>query len=600
VVKPVWFAQAFVALSDRSVHEQARRDRRVLHAHARFIGARLLFAALICAGAPASLLATGGLEPIALTALAAVFATLMPALHVSRTGRLDQGQDMSSLLLSVVITGLALQSGGLWSYALLLFVIVLLDVALTGSKRSLWRGALMMFASLALLAAVPPVGPMAAVPIHLVGAALVAYALVMAWLMVDRNERHANAQMRSQARANAALEAVTDAVIWREANGAFSYANGGAHRLLGLDRRDLSERALLERVNVGDRPAFLKALSDAASGCGAASTEVRLNIADEGVRVFELRARRAESAADAVVIVMRDITERQAADQLREQARREAERSASSKGQFLATMSHELRTPLNAIIGFSELLQQSDLIPAGDPRRDEYARIIHGSGQHLLEVVNAILDMSKIESGMMAVEQERVDVSAVVRSSAEFLAVKAEARALSIRREIAADLPEIVSDRRALKQIILNLLSNAVKFSADGGEITVTAVRDREMVEIAVNDCGIGISEADLASIGSAFFQARQSYDREHEGTGLGLSVVRGLVGLLGGAMLMESAPGEGTRVTIRLPIAGAAAAQPTEPVAISTRVRMRRPTLEPLFASTTPAGQDAGLRRTA
>jgi two-component system, cell cycle sensor histidine kinase DivJ len=270
-------------------------------------------------------------------------------------------------------------------------------------------------------------------------------------------------------------------------------------------------------------------------------------------------------------------------------------RNATSKGQFLATMSHELRTPLNAIIGFSELLQHAELIPAGDPRRDEYARIIHSSGQHLLEVVNAILDMSKIESGMMTVEQERVDVSSVVRSSAEFLAVKAEAKSLTILRDIADDLPEIVSDRRALKQIILNLLSNAVKFSVPGGVIAVTVVRDRDMVEIAVNDSGIGIAEADLDRIGSPFFQARQSYDREHEGTGLGLSVVRGLVGLLGGAMMMESAPGEGTRVTIRLTIAGTGSTYSSEPVPISTRVRTRKPTLDPLYNS---QSEDGATRR--
>jgi cell cycle sensor histidine kinase DivJ len=599
VLRPEWFAQAFGALSDRLAPVSATRDRRMQHAYVRFICARVLFAGILCLILPPYVLATGRFGPLEATGVCAILVTLLPVVHVSRTGRLDQGQDAASLLSCALVTVLSLQSGGIWSYGLFLFVIVLLDVAATGGKRSVWRGAAMAVGGILLVAVLPTLGPQSALSVHVVGLVLVCYALVIAWVMVDRNERHASAQMRSQARAQAALESVADAVIWREGDGGFSYANGGAYTMLGIDRRVMSEQTLLERVNVGDRPAFLKALSDAASGRGAGAAQLRIGVEHDGdrsVRLFEMAARRVEVAGreNAVVLVLRDITERQAADEMRESARRDAERAASAKGQFLATMSHELRTPLNAIIGFSELLMQQDLIPANDPRRDEYARIINSSGQHLLEVVNAILDMSKIESGMMAVEQERVELAAVVRSSAEFLAVKAQAKDVVITPDIAADLPEIVSDRRALKQILLNLMSNAVKFSAGGGEIAITAVRDRDHVEIAVSDTGVGIAEADLAQIGSAFFQARQSYDREHEGTGLGLSVVRGLVGLLGGAMTMESAPGEGTRVAIRLPIAGAA--QGAEPVSITTRVRARRAALAPLFQ--TPADGDAAASR--
>jgi cell cycle sensor histidine kinase DivJ len=274
------------------------------------------------------------------------------------------------------------------------------------------------------------------------------------------------------------------------------------------------------------------------------------------VRMFEMSARRVGQGPgeEAIVVALRDVTERHAADALREVARQEAERIATSKSQFLATMSHELRTPLNAIIGFSELLVQPGMVPPDDPRRDEYARIINGSGRHLLEVVNAILDMSKIESGMMMVEQERVEVGQVIQSSRELLAVRAADKAVSLTEGIAPDLPDLIADRRALKQVLLNLMSNAVKFTPQGGDVTVTAVRDRDHVEIVVADNGCGIAEADLGQLGAPFFQARQSYDRQHEGTGLGLSVVRGLLGLMGGSMMIESAPGVGSTFRVLLP----------------------------------------------
>jgi cell cycle sensor histidine kinase DivJ len=263
-------------------------------------------------------------------------------------------------------------------------------------------------------------------------------------------------------------------------------------------------------------------------------------------------------------------------------------------------MSHELRTPLNAIIGFSELLLHPGIIPPQDPRREEYARIINGSGQHLLEVVNAILDMSKIESGMMSVEQEKVDIARTICASREILAVRAGEKGVAIVEHVAPNLPDIIADRRALKQVLINLMSNAVKFTPADGEVTVTAVRDRDHVEIAVADTGCGIAEGDLGQIGMPFFQVKQSYDRQHEGTGLGLSVVRGLVGLMGGALLIESAPGAGTRVAVRLPIGGVAAGASTEPVNIATRLRARRGVAEPAALAAPPSEPSAPRRLSA
>jgi cell cycle sensor histidine kinase DivJ len=600
------YIQALGTVMERLLHPDVRRNRRAAAAHARFIGARLLIACLACAVLPAYLFFNDGLSAIEVMAMASVALLLVPAAFVSMTGRLDRGHDLSSILLSASIVALAIQSGGLQSPVLPLFAVVLLDTAFSGARGALKGAVASCLIGLGLIGFLPVYGPASAASSGLVAGALTLHAAAMAWAFLGRGERHATSQMRSQARATAALDTVGDVVLWREASGEISFANAAAHAELGLDRRAFNETFLVERINVGDRPAYLKAVSDARNGASPRGQAlVRIAAEREGaleVRLFEMTARPVEASGSepAVIIGLRDVTERHAADELREIARQEAERIATSKTQFLATMSHELRTPLNAIIGFSELLTQPDLVPQNDPRRDEYARIINGSGQHLLEVVNAILDMSKIESGMMTVEQERVELGRVIASSRELLAVRAADKAVSLVEAVASDLPDVISDRRALKQILLNLMSNAVKFTPAGGEVTVTAVRDRDHVEIVVADTGCGIAESDLERLGAPFFQARQSYDRQHEGTGLGLSVVRGLLGLLGGSMLIESAMGAGTRVAIRLPVFGKGASTTSEPVSIATRIRARRPALDAIASRAEAEPAPAPVRFTA
>ncbi len=592
---------------DRLVHADARRDRRLRAVHARFVGIRVLVALLGCAILPVYLLVQPSLTALAAIAFAGIGVMLVPAALVARTGQLERGYALSAILACSAICALALQSGGLASPVLALFALVVLDTALSGSRKVFYSACITCLCSTGLIGiasiALPSEAGATSVSSQHVATVMVAYAMVLSAMLVGRGERNVTSHMRSQARATAALDTVGDVVLWRELGGEISFANEAAHLQLGLDRRQFSETVLLARVNIGDRPAFLKALSEAHSGDGQGHAMVRITAdvdGEQSVRLFELSARRVgpKSREDAIVIVLRDVTEREAADTLREVARLEAERIASSKSQFLATMSHELRTPLNAIIGFSELLVQPGFLPAVDPRRDEYARIINGSGQHLLEVVNAILDMSKIESGMMAIEQERVEVAAIVRSSRELLAVRAADKAVALVEHIAADVPDIVSDRRALKQILLNLMSNAVKFTPPGGEVAVTAVRDRSEIELVVADTGCGIEEADLGQLGAPFFQVRQSYDRQHEGTGLGLSVVRGLVGLMGGSMMIESAPGAGTRVAIRLPVDGASQVSSPEPVNIQTRIRARRPTFDGAGHDIAPAASSPAASR--
>lgn len=588
---------------ERLMHVSTAGNMALRQEHARFIVVRLCLACVACALMPVYALLMNEPSAVVLTVFVGVASLLVPAVVVSVTGQLRLGYDLSSILCSGFIVALSMLSGGVNSPAVALLAIVLLDTAFQASKEALGRTAVICVVAYAVILVTPHGGGGATLSPLFVPCALFVYALALSWALLDRNERAATSGRQQHARATAALDAVGDVVLWRERDGTISFGNAATVDHLGLDRRELSEQTLLDRINVGDRPAFLKAISDAATGTLEGSALVRMQVTREGdireYRTFEASMRPVADTMGAVVLVMRDVTQRQADDELREAARRDAERIASSKSSFIATMSHELRTPLNAIIGFSDLLMQVDVIPHDDPRREEYARIINGSGQHLLEIVNAILDMSKIESGMMTVEQERVDAARILTQSRDLLSVKAQEKDVALSLEASPDLPEIVSDRRALKQIVINLMSNAVKFTPEGGQVSITAVRDREHIEIVVSDTGCGICEEDLKSLGSPFFQARQNYDRQHEGTGLGLSVVRGLVGLMGGDMMLESALGEGTRVAIRLPIAGAQPGRTAEPVQISTRIRARRSALEARILDA-PPGHPAPLRMTA
>jgi cell cycle sensor histidine kinase DivJ len=201
------------------------------------------------------------------------------------------------------------------------------------------------------------------------------------------------------------------------------------------------------------------------------------------------------------------------------------------------------------------MLSNPALEPAAAEKRRDYATIIHQSGQHLLAVVNGILDASKIESGSFDIHPEAFDLHDLIGQCCDMVGLKAEQTGVRLQREVAPGAGELVGDKRACKQIVLNLLSNALKFTPEGGRVAIAARPDGNSVLITVSDTGVGIAARDLPRLGDPFFQARAAYDRPADGTGLGLSVVRGLVGLHGGSIAIESAPGQGTRVSVRLPL---------------------------------------------
>jgi two-component system cell cycle sensor histidine kinase PleC len=216
-------------------------------------------------------------------------------------------------------------------------------------------------------------------------------------------------------------------------------------------------------------------------------------------------------------------------------------------------MSHELRTPLNAIIGFSEIMESGMFGSLGADKYHEYCRDIRHSGQFLLEVINDILDMSKIEAGRMKLDFEDIELDHILAEAMRVVSSRADDKRLELSAEIAPSLI-FKADRRALKQIALNLLSNAVKFTPEGGRIAVRGRLSGGAITIAIQDTGIGIEREALKKLGRPFEQVESQLTKSHQGSGLGLAIAKSLVELHGGAMRIRSAPGKGTMVMVRLP----------------------------------------------
>ncbi len=544
--------------------------------HRAFIAPRLLGSVIALASFPVYLLIRGAPSTIELLAFAWLIAPILTAYFLSRTGRYESAHILSSLALTGLVTAVAASTGGIASFAAIWLVIVPLEAALSASRRVVAAastfalsaaGLLVVLAAYHLLPPPTAIAPAAFSALGIVSAGLYATGLALGaeaqartsfWLLYAEEDRY-----RLLARN------ITDVITRHGRDGAVLFVSPAAEALFGARVADLHGHGLFDRVHVTDRPAYLTALGDAAALAETSSVEfrVRRDTADADGQPaaefvwIEMRCRPFEQATtDAVdkrevVAVLRDVTERKRLQQAQLDAHAEAERANDAKGRFLATMSHELRTPLNAVIGFSDMLLQENELMLDGKRRNEYAGLINDSGKHLLSVVNGILDMSKIETGNFEITPEPFAPSQAIASCCSLLALRASEAGVRLEKLAPADLPEIVADKRSVNQILLNLLSNAIRFTDRGGTVTVSARAEAATITFAVEDDGVGISEADLVRVGEPYFQAATSYERRHSGTGLGLSIVKGLVRLHGGELSIRSRVGEGTRVTVRLPL---------------------------------------------
>ena len=567
------------AYVDALVHSSARSDPLAAARHRVFIATRLTGVLAAFAFLPVLLVLHGAPTFVEAIAFAWCLTPLIAVWDLSRSGNFERAHLISVLAFGGMIATISAATGGINSFAAPWLVVLPLSSTISTSRRVAAAAIVIALAiafglwaagSLGWLPAAAAASPV----LYLFGvlsAGCVAAAVGLGTGSLTRLSEQS--KLLGEARYRMLARNMTDVITRHGKNGAVSFVSPGAEQLLGVPAVQLLGHGLFDRVHVADRPAFLTALADAASKGVEASVEYRLRcgpLAYEDATPrppkfvwVETRCRALDESQGAdrarggpqVVAVTYDISRRKNDELALESARAEAERANDAKSRFLATMSHELRTPLNAIIGFSEMLTHEADLALNSRKREDYARLIRESGEHLLGVVNGILDLTRIESGHFVIVPEPFAVGPLVVACREMMTLKAEQAGVTLRADFPSDLPELVADKRALRQVLINLLSNAIKFTDRRGSVTLSARVEGDALILTVSDNGIGIAGSDLARLGHPFFQARSSYDRPYEGTGLGLSVVKGLVELHGGRIEIASRLGEGTKVTVRLPL---------------------------------------------
>jgi cell cycle sensor histidine kinase DivJ len=464
---------------------------------------------------------------------------------------------------AILIGYVAVLTGGVESPLTVWFALVPAEAALVGGRKEVVRAGVAAGAALMTVALVQALGWLPAsrliLPIWQVYACSMLAALVQAVLIA------AAAQDRQRAADAAAAEGTAmyrfladnamDLITRHSSDGVIRFASPATLALLGRVPAEITGLAPQELVHPDDLQLVQAALMESSYFGRAGSAEVRLKHRDGHFVWAEIRCRPASvtvgQPAD-IVAVTRDITDRKAQELALVEARDAALDASRAKSRFLANMSHELRTPLNAIIGFSEVMNREMFGTIG-PRYQEYSRLIHESGAHLLDLINSVLDMSKIEAGKFELHEELFDLEEVAQSAVRVLKIPAERAGVILKMDIGVGARLAFADRRAVKQILVNLLSNGVKYTPPGGEVMVRA-RPEHGIELSVSDTGTGISKEDVERLGKPFEQVESAETRAKEGTGLGLALVKSLALMHGGEAVLQSALGEGTTVTVRLP----------------------------------------------
>ncbi len=333
-------------------------------------------------------------------------------------------------------------------------------------------------------------------------------------------------------------------------DGYFKSLNPAWQKMLAYDLNELLAKPYLEFVHPEDRAATVAEAQKLTTGAETISFENRYRCKD-GSYKWILWSCTPSVGHQLIYAVARDITERKRDEAALRQAKEEAERTSKFKDQFLSTMSHELRTPLNAVLGFSELLADDHYGPLNDKQR-RYVGHIHSGGQHLLKLINDILDLSKIEAGRLELSIEEVSLKASFAEVISALRPLAEKKSLKLVQEGAADVA-VRADAMRLKQILMNLLGNAIKFTPEGGRIELVARAVDSKVRVEVRDTGPGIPVQEQKRIFESFYRLRQT-GQAPEGTGLGLTITQRLVELHGGELGLESQPGQGSCFYFSLP----------------------------------------------
>ncbi|HYE48686.1 MAG TPA: ATP-binding protein [Azospirillaceae bacterium] len=406
-----------------------------------------------------------------------------------------------------------------------------------------------------LCALVPGLGPLS------VAGALVAGGAGVALAVQNARLRHAAERVaESERKYRDIFENAVEGVFTTSVGGRFLSANPAMARMLGYGDADeliacLTDTASQLYMDPERRHEFARRIL-AEGAVQAFESQVRRR---DGTPIWISVSARAVRAADGGVVAFQgtaeDVTARRQAEEALVKAKEQSEFANRAKTEFLANMSHELRTPLNAIIGFSEIIGSQSLGPIDNPDYAEYARDIHESGRMLLDLINDILDLSKIEAGRKELNEHMVDLPRAMGSCLRLVKERAIRGGVTTALDVAEPLPRLRADEIALKQVLSNLLTNAVKFTPKGGSVTLSArVQPDGRLLVSVADTGIGIHPEDIPKAMEPFRQIEGPLTRSAGGAGLGLPLVRALVELHGGSFALESEPGRGTTAKVWLP----------------------------------------------
>ena len=480
----------------------------------------------------------------------------VPALAALAVGE-QRDERLQSLILVLWATcgaGAAIVTGGV-SGAMSAWILAPVAAASTlssprrlaeGASLALIGGAVAALTQLSGLAPAAPEGPLAFIlgflSVATVGVGLASGLILTHRVARERDSRHLGELNTLQT----LVDGAPQLLLVVNSIGRIKTLRGVAPR--GVGSVNLVNEGLVTVATAGDRQKVSAALA-AALEAGEASVSFAPLL--DPARTVSLELRLVSPAL--LVGVMRDATVERARETALQQARAEAESLAAGRARFLANMSHELRTPLNAIMGFSDIMRARMFGPLTD-RYGEYAELIHESGRHLLDLINDVLDMSKIEAERFELTRGEFDAREAVTAAMRLMRVQADAAGVQLRGVLPPGELEVDADRRALKQIVLNLVSNDLKFTPRGGQVTVTADGHDGEFELVVADTGVGISPEDLERLGRPYEQAG-GVDQRAMGTGLGLSLVRAFAKLHGGEMHVESRMGAGTSVSVRMPV---------------------------------------------
>lgn len=492
---------------------------------------------------------------VMIAAYAAVACAAIPAVvGLGLAGRMDEEFSRFSLTLmwTALAAAIAAASGGVTGAAAFAFLLPVAAAASGGTRRAVIEASALAGITAVMIGGLQFGGFLPALPgafpvfQHAVPVAtlFIAFGLGAGAIraLASHDQYKANAQefeVRSAAfdASPAAIAACRDGEIIAASNGLRKLSPGLPPRLDGLSFADLgfdeADRQALTQITMGgEKSTSLKTAIRSSSGVRA-DTDVQLANFDGGwVAAFT------PVSSDGQLTHERDV----------------AVSETRAKTEFLASISHEIRTPLNAIIGFSDVMK-SRLFGPMPARYAEYAELIHESGRHLLDLIGDVLDISKIEADRYELSKSIFDARDVVDICSKLLQQRATESGVDLKTDLPEDSLPVEADRKALRQILLNLLSNAVKFTPSGGAVIAMARREDGDLIIAVGDSGVGIPNSEIEALGQPYKQASTAHNTSERGTGLGLSLVRSLAGLHGGVMTIDSEVGEGTTVTVRLPV---------------------------------------------